>query len=166
MAGHTKFAFDPLFSLIANAYNRADIFTATELQQVKSCSSVQLLSKTPQTSKDGEVHSRPSIPIFQVSKKCMIFYVHTCCHVGNLMASPLSVMYSSQSCIPLDCYGDQPQPLFVKNIAHLVQIYICTTWSLASLSSICTCPTYQSWDSTNCSCIRSWPSVVLNYMQL
>ena len=34
VAGHTKFASGRLFALIANAYNREDIFTDTELQQI------------------------------------------------------------------------------------------------------------------------------------
>ena len=34
VAGHTKFAPDHFVTLIANAYNRKDIFTDAEIQQV------------------------------------------------------------------------------------------------------------------------------------
>ena len=52
-----------------------------------------------------------------------VMKMRSICHVGNLMASPLSAVDPSQSCIPMHCYADHPRPLAAEKLAHVQQMY-------------------------------------------
>ena len=53
----------------------------------------------------------------------IIMKVRSSCHVGSLLASPLSVVESSQSCILSHCYADHLRPLAAEKLAHMLQMY-------------------------------------------
>ena len=133
VAGHTKFAPDRLFALIANAYNREDIFTATELQQVCAKFSTATVEdgsnihgwRSALSAKYSDLPGVRKMHDFLIirSDNKVVMKVRTSCHVGNLMDSPLSIVDSSQSCIPSDCYADHPRPLAAEKLAHMLQMY-------------------------------------------
>ena len=156
VAGHPQFAPDHFVTLIANAYNRKDIFTDAELKFSRSVqSSVQAFIE------DGSnICGMEKCIVCQVFRKMhgfliihsdnkVIMKMWTNCHVGTLMASPLSVVDSPQSRIPPECYADHPRTLVEEKIAHMLQMYSRYIppghW-----------PCYQADRSTTCTCIQSW----------
>ena len=111
MAGHPQFAPDHLVTLIANAYNRKDIFTDAEHKFSRSVQS----SVQPFIEDGSNICGMEKCIVCQVFRKMHSFLIihsdnkvimkmRRNCHVGTLMASPLSVVDSPQSRIPPECY--------------------------------------------------------------
>ena len=112
------------------------------------------LLKMARTSVDGEVHCLPSVQkmhgfLIIHSDNKVITKMWTNCLMGTLMASPLSVMDSPQSSIPLECYADHPRTLVEEKTAHMLQMY-------SRFIPPDRWPWYQADRSTTCACIQSW----------
>ena len=134
VAGHTKFAPDCLFALIANAYNRADVFTAEELlglcQQfstatIESRSNIfdwrdALMKKYSELSGVRKLHD---FHIVRTGDNTVAMKVRAKCHVGVPLDSPLHIVDSVQSALPVGCYADHPRPLPSEKMDHMRQMY-------------------------------------------
>ena len=133
VAGHTKFAPDRVFALIANAYNREDVFTAAELQEVCGKFSTATIEdgsnilgwRSTLASKYSDLPGVRKMHDFLIirSNEKVLMKIRASCHTGNLIESPLSAVDLSISCVPSDCYSDHPRPLSSDKLAHMLQMY-------------------------------------------
>ena len=133
LAGHTKFSPDRLFSLVANAYNREDVFTPEDLHRI--CSRFSTASIEDGTSilswrsalvnKYSElagVRKLHDFLIVRVEDK-VVMKVRDSCHKGSVVASPLHVTNPAASASPTSSYSQARKDIPSEKIAHLTQMY-------------------------------------------
>ena len=134
VAGHTKFAPDRLFSLVANQYNREDVFTAEELRlicQKFSTSHIEdgseiLEWRSTLIKKYSELAGVRKFHDFLVTRSTndkVVMKVRQSCFQGNATDSPLHVIDSSVIAIPAISYSQRVCPLPTEKMVHLTQMY-------------------------------------------
>ena len=134
VAGHTKFAPDRLFALVANAYNRADVFTVDELLGICQpfCTTTIESGSNVLDWRDALQKKYSDLPgvrklhdflIVRTGENTVIMKVRAKCHVGAPLVSPLHTVDSLQSATPVSCYADHPRPLPSDKMEHMRQMY-------------------------------------------
>jgi hypothetical protein len=133
LAGHTKFAPDRLFSLVANEYKREDTFTAEELRCIcQKFGSAHIedganilpwrASLVKKYSELPGVRKLHDFVIVRSGDKVVMKVRDSCCK-GSVVASPLHVVDPSVSTQPTSTYRQSRKELPGDKLAHLKQMY-------------------------------------------
>jgi hypothetical protein len=133
LAGHTKFSPDRLFSLIANEYNREDVFKPEDLRLICSRFSTAYIEDgshilswrsllVDKCSELAGVRKLHDFLIVRVGDK-VVMKVRDSCHKGSVVPSPLHVNNPTASASPSSTYNQIRKDIPADKIAHLTQMY-------------------------------------------